>query len=109
MVGVLPALIVPGLPAMMADDEHLDALLPDGLDDGLQIIDQPDLFRDLNDYKDIETVPPSWAIWPSKAVVSSHSRPKSKSNFRYTVPEDSFGLDLRIVAILSLQMIFVID
>jgi hypothetical protein len=32
---------------MAGDDEHLDALLADRLNDGLQVVDQPDLFRDL--------------------------------------------------------------
>jgi hypothetical protein len=45
--GVPPALVVPGLPATVGDDEHLDTLLPDRFNDGLQVLDQPDLFRDL--------------------------------------------------------------
>src|SRR4029450_9633892 len=48
-IGMLPAPIVSGLPAMMRHDEDLDVLLSDGRDDGLQVVDQTDLLRDLLD------------------------------------------------------------
>jgi hypothetical protein len=48
-VGMLPTQVVSWLPAMMGHNEHLNVLLSDRLDDGLQVLDQTDLLRDLLD------------------------------------------------------------